>query len=349
MNKNIENIINPPWLEPIRRIEKQMRFANVGFQESEAMRSIRKINETARLTSLAFNESELMKSVRVIADRTKLASLVFHEPEAMRTIREFTESNRLAMLALKESKAIQSINRITESARLATLTFKYSETAKQLKGIVQASQFASIALQQSEAFKQISQLGSLASFKALGGLDNSPFYQSEIFSFVSEIEDEDIVDGSLKEIDAQIGEEILSHTDFNELSEKTKSILLYLYHNYFLPLLLGCLATYIMDNASAAKKELESVSTPAEARNFVRAANKSFDRASLKGFRITTVHSLNFREAPSMKSEVITTLPIGSLVEVIDKSNRSWLFIEVEIDGVVEQGWISRRYTAYFK
>ena len=50
-----------------------------------------------------------------------------------------------------------------------------------------------------------------------------------------------------------------------------------------------------------------------------------------------------------MKSEIITALPIGSLVEVIDKSHRSWLLVEVEIDGVLEQGWVSRRYTAYFK
>ena len=50
-----------------------------------------------------------------------------------------------------------------------------------------------------------------------------------------------------------------------------------------------------------------------------------------------------------MKSEIITILPVGTLVEIIDKSDRSWLLVEVEIDGVLEQGWISRRYTAYFK
>lgn len=50
-----------------------------------------------------------------------------------------------------------------------------------------------------------------------------------------------------------------------------------------------------------------------------------------------------------MKSEVITTLPIGALVEVIDKSHRSWLLVEAEIDGELEQGWVSRRYTSYFK
>jgi len=50
-----------------------------------------------------------------------------------------------------------------------------------------------------------------------------------------------------------------------------------------------------------------------------------------------------------MKSEIITSLPIGSLVEVLDSSNRSWLLVEVEVNGELEQGWVFRRYTTYFK
>lgn len=204
-------------------------------------------------------------------------------------------------------------------------------------------------MQQSEAFKQISQISNLASFKALASLDNSPFPQGPALAFASEMGNTDIIDGSLKEIDAQISAEIYSQTDFNALSDKTKSILLYLYHYYFLPVLLSCLSAYMMANAVEARKELASISTPTEVRKFTRAPNHNFDRSSLKGFRVTTVQSLHFREGPSMKSEIITTLPIGSLVEVIDKSHRSWLLVEVEIDGALEQGWVSRRYTAYFK
>lgn len=50
-----------------------------------------------------------------------------------------------------------------------------------------------------------------------------------------------------------------------------------------------------------------------------------------------------------MKSKIITELPIGTLVEIIDKTNRSWLFVEVELDGEYKQGWISQRLTIYFK
>src|SRR5690606_18780803 len=153
--------------------------------------------------------------------------------------------------------------------------------------------------------------------------------------------------GSLIEIDAEVSEEILSATDFNALSEKTKSILVYLYHAYFLPVFLSFLSAYVMTNAIESRKETVAITTTSEAKAFVKELNENFDHAALKGFRVITANTLNFRENPGMKSEIITTLPVGTLVEVIDKSDRSWLLVEVEIDGILEQGWISRRYTAY--
>ena len=61
------------------------------------------------------------------------------------------------------------------------------------------------------------------------------------------------------------------------------------------------------------------------------------------------INSLNFRDEPSMNSNVIDSLPIGTTVRVINKSDRSWLLVEVEINGELEQGWVLRCYTTYFK
>jgi hypothetical protein len=349
MDKSIKKIINPPWLKAIRKMEKQMSTAASLFQESETMRTIRKPSETAMLASLAFNESELMKSARIAAESSRLASLAFQDSDAMKSIRQFTESSQLVTLALKESDAMRSFKAVAESTLLPSLAFHESETAKQLQTFAKTSQQASIALQQSEAFKQISQISNLVSFKALASLDNSPFHESAALAFVSKMGSTDLIDESLKEIDDQISVELSLQTDFNALSDKTKSILLYLYHYYFLPIFLSCLSAYMLANAVEARKELESISSPAMVRQFTRTPNHNFNLSSLKGFRVTTVQSLNFRETPNMKSEIITTLPIGSLVEVIDKSHRSWILVEVEIEGGLEQGWVSRRYTAYFK
>lgn len=349
MDKSIKNIINPPWLESIRKIEKQLSLTASLFHESETMRTIRRLSETTKMASLAFNESGLMKSARIASESSRIASLAFHESDAMKSVRQLTESSRLATLALQESDAMRSFRAVAESVRLSTLAFRQSETMMQLQSFAKTSQLASIALQQSEAFKQISQISNLASFKALAGLDNSPFLKSEILVFASEVGKADIIDEHLKDIDARISAEISSQTDFNALSDKTKSILLYLYHYYFLPILLSCLSSYMMANAMEARKELESISTRAEVRQFTRAHSHNFDRSSLKRFRVTTAQYLHLRDGPSKQSEIITTLPIGSLIEVIDKSHRSWLLVEVEINGVLEQGWVWRRYTTHFK
>ena len=346
MDKSIENLINPPWLKSIQRMENQMSAVTLAFQESDAMRSISKLSESTKWASLAFNESELMKAVRVAEESSKLASLAFHESEAMKSIRQFTESVQPIALAFQESKAVRDI---AESMRLSSVIFQESGMAEQLQHLSKTSQLATIALQHSEAFKHISQFSNLASFRALADLDNAPFPDITGLALATEMGSVDILDEFLIQIDAEIREEISSQTDFNGLSEKTKSILLYLFHHYFLPIFLGCLSTYIMTNALEARKELEPVSTPSEVRAFIRSSNTQFDRSALKGFRVTTVKSLNFREKPSMRSEILETLPIGTLAEVIDKSHRSWLLVEVEIDGTLEQGWISRRYTAYFK
>lgn len=349
MNKELGKLINPPWLESIQRLQKQTSFATLALQESEAMCSIRKLSESTKLASLALSQSEFMKSAQLAAESSKLASLAFRESEAMKSIRELTESSRFTALALQESEALRSLKAAVESTRLSSIAFQQSEAAKQLQSFAKTSQLASIALSQSEAFKQISQLNSLTSFKALANLHNSPFSDLSSVDFAQQFSAEQVIDEYLLEIDSKISEEISSETDFNALSERTKNILIYLYHYYFLPILLSCLSAYMMTNAIVARNELESVSTPTEVKAFVRSSNGSFDRLALKGFRVTIADSINFREAPSMRSDVITTLPIGSLVEVIDKSHRSWLLVEVEIDGELEQGWISRRYTTYFK
>lgn len=346
MNKDLEKLVNSPWL---KSIQKHIGIAALATQEHESMHSIRKLSEYTKVASLAFSESGLMKSLQMVAENSKLASLALHETEAMRSIRELTVSSRFAELALQESEALRSFRAVVESTQLTAIAFQQSEMAKELRTLSESSQFASIALKQSESFKHLFQLSNLASFKALFSLENSPFAEISDLAFLSEKRFSEIFDESLVEIDAEVIGEISSETDFNALSAKTKSILLYLYHTYFLPVLLSCLSAYVMTHAIEARKQAIAVTTPSEARAFVKEPNKNFDRTALIGFRVTTANNLNFREHPGMKSEIITTLPVGTLVEIIDKSNRSWLLVEVEIDGVLEQGWISRRYTAYFK
>ncbi|WP_442966455.1 SH3 domain-containing protein [Psychrobacter sp. PL19] len=93
----------------------------------------------------------------------------------------------------------------------------------------------------------------------------------------------------------------------------------------------------------------KTLETSREVKSFIRSPAPLIDRQALKGYRVTTVNTLNFRDNAGMSSMIVDTIPIGTIVRVIDKSNKSWLLVEVEINGKLEQGWVLRRYTTYFK
>jgi len=312
------------------------------------MTSIQRLSEATRFSSLALHESETMNFLRIATESVRLASQAFREPEALATVRQFSESSSLADLALQESKATNIFRTIAESNRFHAFAAQQSEVTRQFQNFSLSSQLATNAIRQAKAFDQFSQLTSLTSVQMLAGLKNSPFseIQSLAANFNSEFDSDEVSDESLLELDSQLANEVGAETDFNNLSDKTRQILLYLYHFYILPILIGCL---LIANQDLIREKLELVKTPAEAKSFARALNANIDREALRYFRVTTANSLNLRETPSMQSDIITTLPVGSLIEVLDKSRRSWLLVEIELDGELEQGWVARRYTAYFK
>jgi len=198
--------------------------------------------------------------------------------------------------------------------------------------------------------KRFSGLGELSSLKAATQLENSPFLSSALSAYGVATANLESVNEEMVEIDAELNDEVSSVTDFNQLSDKTKSIFIYLYHYYVLPVVLSFFVSYVvMNTATEAKVELKSISSPTEVRSFARNAKIKFDRVALAAFRVTTANSLKLRKSPNMSAETINYLPLGTLIEVIDKSNRSWLFVEVELDGEFTQGWVSRKYTSYFK
>ncbi|WP_367104822.1 SH3 domain-containing protein [uncultured Psychrobacter sp.] len=131
-------------------------------------------------------------------------------------------------------------------------------------------------------------------------------------------------------------------------SDQFITITLYFYQRIFEPFIVSYSAAHIY-SLNQAKKELKEVKSKSDVRAFTRKNNSSFDRLLFKGFRVAIVDSLELKESPNVSANVIETLGIGTLLQVLDKTNRSWLLVEVEIDGELEQGWVLRRYTTYFK
>jgi hypothetical protein len=116
------------------------------------------------------------------------------------------------------------------------------------------------------------------------------------------------------EKDYEISEELENYDDYEQLSDKAKKFLNYLYHYYFLPLLLNFIIVATAINYDEELREiLNKVSTKPEVKSFARKPPMRFERSLLKGYRITTGDKLHFRDAPKMNSNIITVLPIGTL------------------------------------
>lgn len=77
--------------------------------------------------------------------------------------------------------------------------------------------------------------------------------------------------------------------------------------------------------------------------------NKNIDWNSLNDFRIITGENIRLREKPSMKSGVIETIGKNTVVAILDKSGRQWLYVQVQSGDELITGWITRTYTKPIK
>ena len=88
-----------------------------------------------------------------------------------------------------------------------------------------------------------------------------------------------------------------------------------------------------------------SVKTPAEARAQARHLPSGADKSELQGFRVVTGLDIHLMDEPSRQAEAVLKIRIGSLVQVLDSTNRAWLYVSVMVDDELYEGWILRGYT----
>ena len=88
-------------------------------------------------------------------------------------------------------------------------------------------------------------------------------------------------------------------------------------------------------------------------RNHIKQIKKQLpdevDVNSLKHIRIITAKGVRLRKAPSMKGEGLFTIGKYTPVIVIDKSNRSWLYVQLSYGDQKIYGWVNRSYTKVVK
>lgn len=88
--------------------------------------------------------------------------------------------------------------------------------------------------------------------------------------------------------------------------------------------------------------ECSSRQTRKEIQNILSTENRW---ENLKNFRLVTRDNVFLRAGPSERAEILEMLPMNTLLLIMDKSNRQWLAVEIEYNGEIIQGWVSRRYT----
>ena len=212
----------------------------------------------------------------------------------------------------------------------------------------QIGELSSVISKSIELFTHLEQFKKYSSVGVLSSL-NEDFFGEILKTTLTTDDVEEFSEISISEIDCDLSDEIKSGKNFSSYSEKDKKYLSYIFHTYLLPVVFIIFGILLAPHIEQAQEESKILTTQQEVRAFTRSTPTTFDRNALKGHRFTMINNLDFRDKPSMNSNVIDSLPIGTTVKVIDKSDRSWLLVEVEINNELEQGWILRRYTTYFK
>ena len=329
-------------LEIIEQAQRQSNSLSYNLEKSTSLlRLAESLDPTARWTQYVAAQNlmtELSRNLPVYqlnVDKTK-------------TIRNLIDSIPNKISTFEALKLNASLQRTHETTRLASKPPTQFIFPKGWDSGSKVSELNSVISRITNSIEQYNQFSKLESFKVLSDLNNLSF--KEVLNF--DLTQEDVIElssKSISEIDSNLSDEVKSGKDFSLYSNEAKKFLAYFYHIYLLQFVLGLasgLATYYILQAQEESKEL---STQQEVKAFTRSSTTTFDRKALKDYRFTMVNNLNLREKNSIDSNIIEILPIGTIIKIIDKSNRSWLLVEVEINGELEQGWVLRRYTTYFK
>ena len=154
-------------------------------------------------------------------------------------------------------------------------------------------------------------------------------------------------------VDEEIQTELVtlenSGFDFSLLSSAATATIWFVFKDIIIPLwLVLFVIPQVQEVIDKTQPCLVSVGSAHEVSNRTKHLT-SDEKHLLRSCRVVTGNNLRLRESPSLKSEIITTLPNGKIIQVLDSSELSWLKVEVDIDDEPLEGWVARRYTDRIK
>lgn len=344
MDRNLESIIQSPIMKMAS--ENQARLDSLSYATGSTVdfsKLVRDLDPAKRWAGHIATQGLLSKLSQTLPQNNLAIDDAIAE-----MVKKWTESNSLNTSLFESVKLNKAF---IDSFEATHLSLKSQTQFVLPKGITSGSQvgdLSSVISKATEVLKQYEQFKEYSSFKVLSNL-NADFFRQILKTNLTTNDIEEFSESSIAEIDAELSDEIKSGKDFSSYSEKAKKILHFFCTAILLTYLIGIASSITVNHIQQFQEVSKTLETSREVKSFTRSSPPVVDRQALKGYRVTTVNTLNFRDNFGMNSTIVDTIPIGTIVRVIDKSNKSWLLVEVEIDSELEQGWVLRRYTTYFK
>lgn len=118
--------------------------------------------------------------------------------------------------------------------------------------------------------------------------------------------------------------------------------------------LLGAIADYAKEQILSQIHKTESYSVslyedaPISKQKLIK-ENTEIKWEDLNGFRFITGDNVRLHVSPSLNSEVIECIGKNTIVAILDKKDRQWLYVQVKSGDEFITGWITRTYTKPLK
>ncbi|MDO5667402.1 MAG: SH3 domain-containing protein, partial [Alcaligenaceae bacterium] len=278
-------------------------------------------NSIGELANAAINSNPLSKL-------KALNKSLMSESNLLAAVRESMENTNLILKSLDQPEWIESINKINH---LSIKVFDQNDAYSQLI----------------ENIESLSKLYKFEAFNSIGSLRNSPLNRFSELVESTFTHSKDIY--NIHKLVDDINTEIAQTDDFEKLPATVQNKIFHFLNCVFLTICLNLFSSFLYEQIISLAKVLQPLTQSSEIKSFARNASAHYDRDLLSSFRVIIGKNVNLRASPSMSSDVILQLNIGTLVEVLDKSDRAWLLVEISDGDDIIQGWVARRYTTYFK
>ena len=340
LNNDLYKLMNTPSIKMVTNM-----YSNP--ITSLSLESIKHLQEnifSLKESHLALNAMNIYKQQTYLTD---LYSNKFKESQYFTMQTSLKEMlNQQSSIASSMTDMFKNSQYLTMQTNLKEMFNQQSSIASSITDIFKNSQYLTMQTSLNEILNHQPSIASLVI-----DIFKDPQYiatQTHLKEILDHIDNDQQIQ-IISDVNHMINSGIISQGHFTLLSESYKKALMYFINYIFVPFLISCFATYAMENREQIQTVLFKATTKNEVNSTLRSSQIILHQQFLKDHRVVIVERLHLREFPNTNSDILEELRIGQLLKVIDKSQRSWLFVEVEINGNIEQGWVYRRYTTYFK